>query len=462
MYPPDCPSQPSTSPSESITSLTQSKPFGLAQPESLHLTEWNCSQRAAAGHISKLQDEFSLFFDPAGGTSQWCPKSAHVHYVLTRLIKSEYSNQGFCEAVSPNMYSDSTWEPDGRWKHYRDEISKLETQREFMLTTSCSGHCLLYGHQIPLYSELPIKLADFGVLHRSIGICKPFRVPFNCFFDEDDSHIFCRPDQITDEIKGCLEFISYFYEKILNMTMKFYVAIKNESKETNEAWKNAQKAILGAFRELEMPYIIDKASAPHYGPKVQILMRDKQDRFRLYAHLQLDFELPERFDLAYISEDGRKLRPILIHRSIVNSVETILAVIESEYAGYWPFWLSPNQVVVIPVSVASIPYARTVEQRLIEADIEVHADLSCVGSLNRRIKNAIVTKCNFILVVGKNEAVNGTVNVRTRNDTVLGEFTVEEVIAQFEKFIEDFSDDNQCAAAFDKLQDDAAEKLLCC
>ncbi|EYB95476.1 hypothetical protein Y032_0159g3282 [Ancylostoma ceylanicum] len=182
--------------------IASEESYGLPYLDRKQLTEWRQSQRTHAERNMKLhRDGGFLFFESGGGSPYWWPKSTHVYNVLVELIVSEYSRRGFCEAVTPNMYADSLWEPDGRWKLYMDEISRLEEQRDGMLTASCSGHCLLYGHQTPSYSELPIRHADFGVLHRSDGACSPLSLPYICRFSEDDSHVFCRPDQIVQEIK---------------------------------------------------------------------------------------------------------------------------------------------------------------------------------------------------------------------------------------------------------------------
>ncbi|ETN86387.1 anticodon binding domain protein [Necator americanus] len=373
---------------------TSEESYGLPYPDRKQLITWRQSQRACAGRNLKLhRDEGYLFFESAGRSPYWWPKNTHVY-----------------NAVTPNMYADSLWEPDGR----------LEEERTEMLTASCSGHCLLYGHQVPSYADLPIKHADFGVLHRSDGACSPLPLPYLYRFTEDDSHIFCRQDQIAQEIKDCFEFLNVFYGKIMDFTFEVHIATRarNFAVGGEEIWNKTQEILESVVRETGNAGNVKEGAAPYYGPRIEITIRDVHGRYHLLARIQLDFELPERFDLVFTSEDGCRLRPILIHRSIVGPAETLLAITDSECCAYWPFWMSPSQVVVIPVSVVAIPYARMIQQQLTEANFEVDADLSCIGSLNRRIKNAIITKCNFILVVGKNEAMNGTVNVRTRNDTV--------------------------------------------
>ncbi|KIH68739.1 tRNA ligase class II core domain protein [Ancylostoma duodenale] len=229
MHSDDSPPDPDHDELETSMYVTGEEFYGLPYLDRKQLTEWRQSQarefispfkRTHAERNLKLhRDEGFLFFESGGGSPYWWPKNTRVYNVLVELIVSEYSRRGFCEAVTPNMYADSLWEPDGRWKLYLDEISRLvrflrlipnpitecvsrlEEQRDEMLTASCSGHCLLYGHQTPLYSELPIKHADFGVLHRSDGASCPLPLPYIYRFSEDDSHVFCRPDQIVQEIK---------------------------------------------------------------------------------------------------------------------------------------------------------------------------------------------------------------------------------------------------------------------
>lgn len=415
------------------------------------------AQRWPTSRCRRLnRDEGFLFFDPSAPESPyWGSRTTHAYNVLVKLVTSEYLIRGFCEVITPNMYSDSLWEPRGRWQHYSKEISRTETTRSEMLTVSCAGHCLFYGHTTPAADDLPVRHADFGVIHRSSGITSPLPHPYVCRLVEDDSHIFCRPNQIAEEIKSSIDFLSFFYEKVLKfeLEVELYTRSHQRSIGNTSLWDMAEKVIRDEFWEKGGTFRLKEGAAPHYGPRFEIKARDRWGRYSLCGSIQIDFELPERFDLGYLSEDGQRLRPVLIHRAIVPPAETILAIIGNECNEYWPFWLSLHQVVVIPVCAASVAYARKVVKELVDANYEVEASFECLGTLNRRIKTAVVSRHNFILVVGKTESANGTVNVRTRNDVVLGEFPLSEVLSRFEKFAKEYSSDWQCTDAFLNLRE---------
>ncbi|KJH53046.1 anticodon binding domain protein [Dictyocaulus viviparus] len=426
---------------------TNSEGYGQTYTHCDQIIECNQEQRATTGRYEcPIQSRLPFFNSLTPKFTYWCPKSTHAYNLLVELITSEYLKRGFHEAVTPNMYADSMWEPSGRCQYFSQEISRLEVLRYEMMTANCSGHCLFYGHRTPSYAELPIKYADFGAIHRSTELCYPLVLPYIYRFIEDDSHIFCRPDQITQEVKESLDLASLFYEQV----MKFKIELKLSTRSADiEKWNDAEEALKIILKERSMLRVNDGA-APHYGPRIDIVVREPHGRYYLHGWLQLDFELPERFDLGYENEDGIRLRPVLLHRAVLAPAEIFLGIIGNECARLWPFWLSLQQVAVIPVCASSISYARKVVKELQDANFKVEANYKCTGTLNRRIKLAVSYKHTFTLVVGRNEAVNGTVNIRTRNDHVLGEFPFDEVLSEFRRFVNEYCDDLQCFQTFEK------------
>ncbi|XGW17853.1 hypothetical protein V3C99_002455 [Haemonchus contortus] len=437
---------------KSIQKQLCQRSYGLSYVNESGRTSWPLPQRIAFGHCQRLnREEGFLFFDPASpGSPYWGARTTHAYNVLVKLIKSEYLKHGFSEAVTPNMYSGSLWEPYGRWQHFSQEISRIAMMRADMLTVSCSGHCLFYGHRTPSFTELPIRYSDFGVIHRSNGVSNPLPLPYACHLLEDDSHIFCRPDQIAHEIKKCIEFISFLYEKVMKFTVEAELCTRSHDCCLGDAflWDATEKVLKEEFQRRGRTLKMREGAAPYYGPKINLKLRDPNGLYHIYGSIQLDVEMPEGFDLGYIGDDRKRHRPVLIHRAIVPPAETILAIISTQCGECWPFWLSLHQVNVLPVCTVSIPYARRIAKEFTDANYEVEANFECAGTLNRRIKNSIGSKPNFTLVVGRTEIANGTVNVRTRNDLVLGEFTIKEVLRQFRSFEEDYSTDRQCIEAF--------------
>ncbi|WKX98233.1 hypothetical protein Q1695_013703 [Nippostrongylus brasiliensis] len=365
----------------------------------------------------------------APGFPFWGSRTTHAYNVLVQFIISEYSKHGFYEAIAPNMYPYSLWEPLGRWQFFSQEIQRLKVMRGDMITAGCSGHCLFFGHRIPLASELPIRFSDFSVVYRRNGTASPLPLPFECGMSEDDSHIFCRPDQIIQEIKVMAELSTAGHDCC-----------------TGDAslWDATENILKKEFRRRRIPLKTREGAAPFYGPRVDLTFRDCNGRYYLRGSIQVDFELPERFALAFVERNKQMRTPVLIHCAIIPSAETVLAIIANDCGEYWPFWLSLHQAIVIPVCSASIQYAQQVVNELLDADFEVDGNFDCSGTLSRRIRAAVVSKYNFILVVGNAESEHGTVNVRMRNDFVLGEFPFIELLRGFRSFVTQHYTDRQC------------------
>ncbi|KAK6035684.1 tRNA ligase class II core domain protein [Cooperia oncophora] len=331
---------------------TPSKGFyGLPYVSESGRPDWSLMQRMAVGHCQRLnRDEGFLFFDPAApGSPYWGSRTTHAYNVLVKLIKSEYSKHGFCEAVTPNMYSDSLWEPHGRWQHFSQEISRIAMTRGDMLTASCSGHCLFYGHTTPSFTELPIRHSDFGVVHRSNGVSNPLRQPYDS-----------------------IDFLSFFYGKVMKFNIEAELSTRSHDCCLGDLWETTEKVLKDEFQKRGRSTGIREGAAPFYGPRLDLTFREPNGRYHIYGSIQLDFELPERFDLGYIGEDGKRHRPVLIHRAIVPPAETILAIIATECGECWPFWLSLHQVNVIPVCAVSVPYARKVAKEFTDANYEAN------------------------------------------------------------------------------------------
>ncbi|KAJ1370552.1 hypothetical protein KIN20_032295 [Parelaphostrongylus tenuis] len=332
------------------------------------------------------------------------------------------------------------------------EMTRVAAERNKMLTANCSGHCLFYGHWSLSHADLPIRYSDYGLINRNSEKRDPLSLPYRYDLDADDSHIFCLPDQISQEVKETLAFVSSFYDRILNFKIELELAtgpmvVENEGSENWKDIEDGLKVVLEEYSDVK----VNIGAAPHYGPRINIIMQDSEGQIRLQGWIQLDFELPERFNLNYSSEDGRLLRPVLVHRALIAPIEEILSIISAKNTDLWPFWLSPQQVAVLPIGPPSIAYARKVAKELRGANLETKSDFDCLESFNKRVKIAVDQKYAFILVVGKAESKHGTVNVRTRTNKVLGEFLLDDVVREFRRFVDGYYNDTQCFEAFEKL-----------
>lgn len=415
--------------------------YGISFPDNKRLKEWQKFQAEAAQRDHrKIGREQELFFfhELSPGSCFFLPKGAHIYNGLVDFIKSEYRKRGFQEVVSPNIYNSKLWEVSGHWQHYAENMFSfdIENQKFALKPMNCPGHCLMFDHRLRSWRELPIRMADFGVLHRNelsgalSGLTRVRR------FQQDDAHIFLRPDQIKEEMAGCLDFLKHVYG-IFGFSFNMKLATRPDKYLGRlEMWDMAEKQLAESLDEFGTEWEYNPGDGAFYGPKIDITIQDALRRQHQCATIQLDFQLPERFDLTYVSSDekGEKQRPVIIHRAILGSVERMMAILCENFGGKWPFWLSPNQAIVVPVAPPFNDYAKEVQTTLYSAGFMCEADVDDGNTMNKKIRNAQLAQYNFIFVVGEKERNNTTVNVRTRDNKVHGEHTVLHVIERFKHF----------------------------
>lgn len=282
-------------------------------------------------------------------------------------------------------------------------------------------------------------MADFGVLHRNevsgalTGLTRVRR------FQQDDAHIFCTPEQIKNEMKGCLDFLRYVYT-IFGFSFNLVLSTRPEKFLGKlEQWNAAEKALAESLDEFGLPWKENPGDGAFYGPKIDITITDALKRAHQCATIQLDFQLPMRFRLNYIADDGEKKSPVIIHRAILGSVERMIAILAENYGGKWPFWLSPRQVMVVPIGQQFDEYAQSVRDQLHLAGFMAEIDTDAGDTLNKKIRNAQLAQFNFILVVGEKERSSDTVNVRTRDNKVHGEVSITDLITKLNKIRDEFT-----------------------
>ncbi|KAG7221366.1 hypothetical protein INR49_017242 [Caranx melampygus] len=408
--------------------------YGISFPDPKMLKEWEKFQEEAKNRDHrKLGREQDLFFfhDLSPGSCFFLPKGAFIYNTLIEFIRSEYRKRGFQEVVTPNIYNSKLWQTSGHWQHYSENMFSFEAEKEtFALKPmNCPGHCLMFDHRPRSWRELPIRMADFGVLHRNelsgalTGLTRVRR------FQQDDAHIFCSMDQIEEEIKGCLDFLRTVYD-VFGFTFKLNLSTRPEKFLGDpEVWEQAEKQLENSLNEFGEKWVLNPGDGAFYGPKIDIQIKDAIGRYHQCATIQLDFQLPIRFNLTFVSHDGDdKKRPVIIHRAILGSVERMIAILTENYGGKWPLWLSPRQVMVVPVGPTCEEYAQKVKQEFHNSGFMTDVDLDPGCTLNKKIRNAQLAQYNFILVVGEKEKTSNTVNVRTRDNKVHGEHSVEACI----------------------------------
>ena len=409
--------------------------YGISFSNEKLMKDWKRFQEEAAkrDHRKIGRDQELFFFDDISpGSCFFQPNGAHIFNTLVDFIREEYKRRGYTEVITPNVYSTKLWEQSGHWQHYSSNMFSFESEKQkFALKPmNCPGHCIMYGHRTRSWRELPLRMADFGVLHRNelsgtlSGLTRVRR------FQQDDAHIFCTVEQVETEIRSCLDFLQHVY-KVFGFTFKLMLSTRPDKYMGDiSQWDKAEAQLERSLIEFGHPWELNPGDGAFYGPKIDIQICDALRRLHQCATIQLDFQMPERFNLTYMSGKGdERKRPVMIHRAILGSVERMIAILTENYGGKWPFWLSPRQAVVIPINSKFDRYAEEVQNILADYCVDINVDTG--ETLNKKIRNAQLAQYNFILVVGEKEQNANTVNVRTRDNKVHGEKTLETLLSRF-------------------------------
>lgn len=401
--------------------------YGISFPDKKQLAEYKVflAEAARRDHRKIGKDQELFFFnDLSPGSCFFLPHGTRIYNTLVELMRSEYFKRGYQEVISPNMYNSKLWETSGHWQNYKDDMFLLDVEKEkwALKPMNCPGHCLIFDSRDRSYRELPIRMAEFGIIHRNeasgalTGLTRVRR------FVQDDTHVFCMPSQLEDEITALFDFMEHVYG-----LFGFEFRLELSTRPDNflgmiETWNAAEEQLKQAL-EKHHPgkWELNPGDGAFYGPKIDITIRDALRRSFQCATIQLDFQLPERFNLKYRSPedmanpDKPPTRPVIIHRAILGSIERFIAIITEHFAGKWPFWLSPRQVLVIPVANPYREYASEVANCLSGKGFYADVD-NGENTLPKKIRNGEIAQYNFILVVGQEEVDARSVNVRNRDD----------------------------------------------
>ena len=390
------------------------------------------------------QQELVMFHDLSPGSAFWLPRGARIYKKLVDFIRGHYWQKGYDEIITPNIFNLDLWHQSGHALHYEDCMFSFDVEgaRWAMKPMNCPGHCLMFASSIRSYRDLPLRLADFGVLHRNelsgalTGLTRVRR------FQQDDAHIFCREDQIEEEVIGALVFMKEVYDTF-GMSYKLELSTRpSKALGEKELWDQAEQSLANAMDHFagKGGWKVNAGDGAFYGPKIDIKVMDAMERVHQCATIQLDFQLPIRFDLKYNTgskEKGEEFkRPVMVHRAMLGSVERMFAVLCEHWGGKWPFWISPRQVMVIPVHKEFAPFCQEVRDKLHAAGFYADVDAS-KATFQKKVRTAQVAQYNFQLVVGKSEVENGTVNIRTRENKVEGEMKVDDFVEKCKKLCAD-------------------------
>jgi len=407
--------------------------YAITFPDNKQLKEYQHRIAEAKKRDHRLlgQQYTLFFFHPLSpGSCFFQPLGARIYNNLVGLIKEKYWEYEYDEVMTPNMYNFDLWKISGHADHYKENMFSINVEKqEFGLKPmNCPGHCLMFNSRVRSYRDLPLRMADFGVLHRNEfsgalhGLTRVRR------FQQDDAHIFCRSDQVMQEVSGFLKMMGEVYG-IFGLDYEMALSTRPESYLGEiETWNKAEASLTDALNSTGREWKENPEDGAFYGPKIDITVLDALKRRFQCATVQLDFQLPIRFDLTYMTEEtGVTARPVIVHRAILGSVERMFAILTEHYAGKWPLWLSPRQVMVVPISGASFEYAEEVRLVIRKAGFFVDADCSD-RKMQKKVREAQLEQYNYILVVGAEEAAARTVNVRTRDNKVHGMHKLEDVL----------------------------------
>lgn len=388
------------------------------------------------------QQELFFFDDKSPGSCFFLPHGTRIYNKLKQFIQNEYWKRGYEEVMTPNICKNELWKLSGHWDKYRDDmfavngydkIAKGKEPNYSLCPMSCPKHCLMFGIRNRSYKELPLKYADFAALHRNElkgalhGLVRTKR------FAQDDAHIFCTHEQIEDQIKECLEFLEHVYS-IFGFQFTLELSTRPEKYIGSiDVWNKAEQQLENALNAHGKEWKLDPQQGAFYGPKIDIHVKDALNRSHQCATIQLDFNLPseERFNLKYVDENQELKTPVIIHRAIYGSFERFIAILCEHYQGKWPFWLSPRQVVVIPISEKHLDYAKEVQNAIRQHKYYVDVD-DTDNTVPKKVRNAQVHQYNYILAVGNREVKNKTVFVRYRDSSNKKEVSVDDLLKELE------------------------------
>ena len=387
----------------------------------------------------KLGKELGLFMftEEGPGFPFFLPKGMTLKNTLIDYWREIHLRENYQEVSTPVILSRKLWETSGHWDHYKDNMytTVIDEEDYAIKPMNCPGGMLVYKSQPRSYRDLPLRVGELGLVHRHEKSGQLHGLMRVRCFTQDDAHIFMTQEQITEEIKNVTRLINEVYTLF---GFEYFVELSTrpeDSMGSDEDWELATNGLRNALEEMGLDYIVNEGDGAFYGPKIDFHLRDSIGRTWQCGTIQLDFQLPQRFEAEYVAEDGTKKRPIMIHRVCFGSIERFIGILIEHFAGKFPVWLAPVQVKVIPVSEKSMEYATGVYEKLRAAGIRTELDHKD-EKVGYKIRQAQLEKVPFMLVLGEKEAAEGAITVRSRDKGDLGSAQLDEFIADVKKMIE--------------------------
>jgi threonyl-tRNA synthetase len=422
--------------------------YGVTFPKAKELTEYlHMLEEAKRRDHRKLGRELELFTfsEKVGmGLPLWLPKGTLLRERLVNFMKRAQDKSGYQQVVTPHIGHKALYETSGHYEKYgKDSFQPIATPNEgeeFLLKPmNCPHHCEIYKHKPRSYKDLPIRYAEFGTVYRYEQSGELHGLTRVRGFTQDDAHIFCRPEQVKEEFIKVIDLVLYVFRALGFEDYTAQISLRDPAKAekyigSDEAWNKAEAAIIEAAAEKGLDTVTELGEAAFYGPKLDFMVKDALGRKWQLGTIQVDYQLPDRFELEYIGSDNQKHRPVMIHRAPFGSLERFVAVLIEHCAGNFPLWLSPEQMTILPISEKFTSYAEEVKALLEDHDIMGAID-NRDEKIGRKIRDAEVKKIPFMLIVGEKEMAEGKLSVRKHGEGDLGSFTPEEFAAYFKGII---------------------------
>jgi len=383
--------------------------------------------------LGRELDLFSLSEEAGPGLVIYHPKGAILRTILEDFEKKEHLKRGYQIVIGPHLLRLELWKQSGHFENYRDKMyfTKVEDAEYGIKPMNCLAHMLIYKSQIRSYRDLPIRYFELGTVYRHEKSGELHGLLRVRGFTQDDAHILCRPDQLNDEICSIIEFVDDVM-KIFGFEYEMELSTRpKKSIGADEDWERATQALRNALETKNLSYDVNEGEGAFYGPKIDVKLKDALNRRWQCATIQVDFAMPERFDLTYVGSDGERHRPVMLHRVILGAMERFIGVLIEHYAGAFPVWLAPTQAILMTVTDRQVPYGEDAYKQLIQAGVRAEKDFRN-EKLGFKIREAQIQKVPYMLVIGDREVKEKTISPRKRNGETLKSMTIEDFIKQIE------------------------------
>jgi threonyl-tRNA synthetase len=389
--------------------------------------------------LGKELDLFTIHEEAGPGLAHWHPKGGRVRTIIEDFWRNEHFKRGYDIVYTPHIGKVHMWETSGHWNFYRDNMYSpmdVDGQEYVVKPMNCIGHIMIFKSQLRSYRNLPIRMAELGTVYRYERSGVLHGLARVRGFTQDDAHIFCRPDQMKAEVTGVVQLAQFMMKTFGFSEYEMLVSTRPEKYAGElDAWETATDVLKQVLEDLGIAYEIDPGEGVFYGPKIDVKLKDALGRLWQGPTVQVDFNLPQRFNANYIGEDGQEHQVVMVHRTVLGSMERFMACLIEQYAGAFPAWLAPVQVNIIPIADRHMEYAKELYNSLIDADIRAYLD-DRSERMNLKIREAQLNKVPYMFIIGDKEVGSSSVSVRLRTGEDLGIQSKEEIIKRIKKIID--------------------------